>query len=187
MVRSMMSNSSLPKSLWMYALKTTMYLLNKVPSNAVPKTPFELWIGRKSSLRHLHVWGSLAEARIYNPHEKKLDSWTISGYFIGYPEKSKGYRFYCPNHSLRIVEIGNAKFIETGEVSGSDDRQLMEIKEIKINIPLPINVPSSTVQSNIVLELINIIKILDNIWMRKRPMKKLTYHHLTLLNHKKCH
>ena len=74
MVRSMMSNSSLPISLWMYALKTATYLLNRIPSKAVQKTPFELWTGRKPSLRHLHVWGCLAEARIYNPHEKKLDS-----------------------------------------------------------------------------------------------------------------
>lgn len=35
MVRSMMSNSSLPKSLWMYALKTAVYLLNRVPRKAV--------------------------------------------------------------------------------------------------------------------------------------------------------
>ena len=111
MVRSMMSNSSLPKFLWMHALKTAVYLLNRIPSKAVPKTPFELWTGRKPSLRHLHVWSCPAEARVYNPHEKKLDSRTVSGYFIGYPEKSKGYRFYCPNHSSRIVEKGNAKFI----------------------------------------------------------------------------
>ena len=80
MVRSMLSNSTLPLSLWMYALKTTVYLLNRVPSKAVPKTLFELWIGRKPSLRHLHVWGclvDLVEARIYNPLEKKLDSRTI--------------------------------------------------------------------------------------------------------------
>ena len=111
MVRSMISNSSLPKSLWTYALKTEVYLLNRIPSKVVPKTPFELWTGRKPSLRHLHVWGCPAEARMYNPHEKKLDSRTVSGYFIGYPEKSKGYRFYCPNHSSRIIEIGNARFI----------------------------------------------------------------------------
>ena len=41
-VRSMISNSSLPKSLWTYALKTAVYLLNKIPSKAVPKTSFEL-------------------------------------------------------------------------------------------------------------------------------------------------
>ena len=55
MVRSMMSNFSLPKFLWMYALKTVMYLLNMVPSETVPKTPFELWTNRKPNLRHIHV------------------------------------------------------------------------------------------------------------------------------------
>jgi hypothetical protein len=123
MVRSMLSNSTLPLSLWMYALKTAVYLLNRVPSKLVPKTPFELWTRRKPSLRHLHVWGCLTEARVCNPHEKKLDLRTISGYFIGYPEKSKGFRFYCHNHSTRIVETGNARFIENGEISGSDNLQ----------------------------------------------------------------
>ncbi len=101
----------------MHVLKTAMYLLNRVPGKSVPKTPFELLTSRKPSLRHLHVWGCPAEVRIYNPHEKKLDSRTISGFFIGYPEKSKGYRFYCPSHNARIVETGNARFIENGEVN----------------------------------------------------------------------
>ena len=78
MVRSMMSYSSVPISLWGEALKTVMYILNRVPSKVVPKTPFELWTGRKPSLRHIHIWGCPAKARIYNPHEKKLDSRTIS-------------------------------------------------------------------------------------------------------------
>jgi hypothetical protein len=136
MVRSMLSNSNLPKSLWMYALKTVVYLLNRVPSKSVPKTPFELWTGRKPSLRHLHVWGCPAEVRLYNPHEKKLDFRTISGFFIGYPEKSKGYRFYCPNHSTRIVETDHARFIENGEVSGSDKLQNVVIHEAVTNEPI---------------------------------------------------
>jgi hypothetical protein len=41
MVRSMISRSSLPLSLWSEALKTTVYILNRVPSKSVPKTPFE--------------------------------------------------------------------------------------------------------------------------------------------------
>ena len=49
MVRNMLINSSLPVSLWMYALRTAQYLLNRVPSKSVPKTPFELWTGRKPS------------------------------------------------------------------------------------------------------------------------------------------
>ena len=138
MVRSMLSNSSLPISLWMEALKTAIYLLNRVPTKTVPKTPFKMWTGRKPSLRHLHVWGCPAEARIYNSHEKKLDFKTISGYFIGYPMKSKGYRFYCPNHSTKIVETGNARFIENGEIRGSDQLQKTNIQEVRVQVPLPI-------------------------------------------------
>ncbi|KAL6345280.1 hypothetical protein AAG906_015763 [Vitis piasezkii] len=43
MVRSMLSISKLPKFLWTEALKTTIYILNRVPTKVVPKTPFELW------------------------------------------------------------------------------------------------------------------------------------------------
>ena len=125
-----MSYSSVPISLWGEALKTVMYILNRVPSKAVPKTPFELWTGRKPSLRHIHIWGCPAEARIYNPREKKLDSRTISGYFIGYPDKSKGYIFYYPNHSVRIVETGNAIFLENGEISGSNEPRKVDVEEI---------------------------------------------------------
>ena len=137
MVRSMMSHSSLPISMWMYALKTAMYLLNRVPSKAVSKTPFEMWTGRKPSLRHLHVWGCPEEVRVYNPQEKKLDFRTISGYFIGYPEKSKGYRFYCPNHSTRMVESGNARFIENCDISGSDKMHNVSIQEVRVQISVP--------------------------------------------------
>ncbi|KAJ1412275.1 gag-polypeptide of LTR copia-type, partial [Sesbania bispinosa] len=77
------------------------------------------------------------EVRIYNPHEKKLDARTISGYFIGYPEKSKGYRFYCPNHSTRIVESGNARFIENGQFSGSEESRKVDIQETTSNVSTP--------------------------------------------------
>uniref|UniRef100_A0A803Q254 Uncharacterized protein n=1 Tax=Cannabis sativa TaxID=3483 RepID=A0A803Q254_CANSA len=57
MVRNMMSGSNLLEFLWVKVLMTGTYILNRVPSKFVPKTPFELWIGRKPSLNHLHVWG----------------------------------------------------------------------------------------------------------------------------------
>ena len=153
MVRSMMNNSSVPVSLWMYALRTAAYLLNRIPSKAVPKTPYEQWTGRKPSLRHLYVWGYQAEVRIYNPHERKLDPRTISGFFIGYPEKSKGYRFYCPNHSMRILESGNARFIENGNISGSSESRNIEIKETLVetstsNVPSQVIVPVTVAQTH---------------------------------------
>lgn len=111
MVRSIIRNSSLPKLLWMYVLKTTIYLLNRGLSKAVSKILFELWTGKKSNL-HLHIRGCLAKAKIYNSHERKLDYRMISGYFIGFPKKSKGYRFYYLNHNPIIVETGTTRFIK---------------------------------------------------------------------------
>ena len=45
MVRSMRSNYNLPHFLWTEALKTVVYILNWVPTKAVPKMLFELFKG----------------------------------------------------------------------------------------------------------------------------------------------
>ena len=37
MMRSMLSNSSLPKSFWGYTLQTDVYLINRVPSKSIPR------------------------------------------------------------------------------------------------------------------------------------------------------
>ena len=106
--------------MWTEALKTTMYTLNRVSTKVVPKTPFELWKGWKSSLQHIRIWGCPSEVRVYNPQEKKLDLRTISVYFIEDVERSKGYRSYCPFHNTRIVESITTKFLENDLISGND-------------------------------------------------------------------
>ena len=78
-----------------------------MPSKTVNKTPYELWTGKKSSIKHLHICGCPAEARPYRPHERKLDSRTINCYFVGYAEHSRDYKFYDPTLRL-IFERGNA-------------------------------------------------------------------------------
>ena len=64
-VRSMISHSTFPESLWGETLKTAIYILNKVPIKVVAKTPYELWTGRKPNMKHFHVcvcvcgWGDV--------------------------------------------------------------------------------------------------------------------------------
>ena len=106
--------------MWIEALETIVYKLNRVPAKAVSNTPFELFKGWKSSFWHIHFWGCLSKLRICNPQEKKLEPRTISGYFIGYAEKSKGYRFFCPSYNTRIVESRNVNFLKNNLISGSD-------------------------------------------------------------------
>ncbi|KAK8995295.1 hypothetical protein V6N11_069734 [Hibiscus sabdariffa] len=60
MVRSMMSHTDLPTSIWGYALETTTFTLNRVPSKSVQKTPHEMWTGRRPNMSFMRVWGCQA-------------------------------------------------------------------------------------------------------------------------------
>jgi hypothetical protein len=104
MMRSMICNTIFLEYLWSETLKIATHVLNRVPSKSVPTTPYELWMGRKTQLGYLRMSGCPAEAKVYNPHIKKLNFKTVSCYFIDYPERSKGFRFYCLSHTTRIVE-----------------------------------------------------------------------------------
>nr|GEV23121.1 retrotransposon protein, putative, Ty1-copia subclass [Tanacetum cinerariifolium] len=56
MIRSMMSQTTLPKSFWDYALETAARILNMVPTKKVEKTPYEVWHGQAPKLSYLKVW-----------------------------------------------------------------------------------------------------------------------------------
>ena len=78
--------------------------------------------------------GCLAEARPYKPNEKKLDLRIISCYFIGYSERSWGYKFYDPM-TKSIFEIGNARFFEDVEFVGGDKVRDFVFEKECVNIP----------------------------------------------------
>ena len=53
MVRSIMSQADLPTSFWGFALETAAFLLNRTPTKAVEKTPYEILNGRKPNIAFL--------------------------------------------------------------------------------------------------------------------------------------
>ncbi|KAL8089306.1 hypothetical protein AgCh_038927 [Apium graveolens] len=111
MVKSMISHSSLPESLWGDALKTAINILNRILTKEVAETPYKLWTKKILSIKHLHVWGCPTEARPYRPNEKKLDYRTVSCYFVGYMERTRGFKFYDPA-TRSFFETDNARFFE---------------------------------------------------------------------------
>ena len=153
-----MSHSTLPESLWGEALKTAAYILNRMPTKATAKTPYELWTGQKPSLKHFHIWGCPAEARPYRPQEKKLDSKTISSYFIGYSERSRGYKFY--DLTLKtIFETGIAQFFEDVKVWGRNKVKDITFEEESISIPEPIHIITEKVNPETQQEIVEQIPI----------------------------
>jgi hypothetical protein len=119
MVRSILSYSTLPISLWIEALKMIVHILNRVPSKSVPKTSYELWTNRKPTLNYLHMWCCLIEVKVFNPSIGNLDPKTVSCYFIGYPDKSKVFQFYYPDRHTKFVEIRHIIFLEDEMIRGS--------------------------------------------------------------------
>ena len=91
------------------------------------KTPYELWTGRKPSLKHLNIWGCPTEARPYRPNERKLNSRTISCYFVEYFERSRGYKFYDPT-TRSIFKTGNAWFFEDVEYAGKKGLRTLSLR-----------------------------------------------------------
>ncbi|CAL2263011.1 unnamed protein product [Prunus armeniaca] len=81
------------------------------------------WSVRKKeyNLEGYGVQGCKAEAKVYNLNLGNLDLKTVSYMFIGYAKRSKGFHFYCPNYTNRVVETGNAKFLEyDGDSEGAN-------------------------------------------------------------------
>lgn len=89
--------------LWGEAMKTPNHILNKTPSKSVPLTPYELWNGEKPNLLYLRTCGCKAEPKIYNPNLRKLDPTNVSCHFVGYPDKTGGYRFYSPKFQIILL------------------------------------------------------------------------------------
>ncbi|UYV65928.1 hypothetical protein LAZ67_3005902 [Cordylochernes scorpioides] len=110
MTRCMLFDSGLPQSLWAEAVTTANYLHNRIPSKATDKTPFELWTNRKPSLKHLKRFGCKAFAYIPKIKRNKLDSKVIEGIFLGYDDRSKGYRILHDTDNITISR--SVKFLE---------------------------------------------------------------------------
>ncbi|KAL0381962.1 UNVERIFIED_CONTAM: Retrovirus-related Pol polyprotein from transposon TNT 1-94 [Sesamum calycinum] len=111
MIRSMMSFTELPLSLWGYALETAARLLNIAPSKTVAQTPYQIWHGKPASYKYLRVWGR--SAYVKRLVGDKLDSRSSLCRFIGYPKKTSGYYFYDPTEQ-NVFVLRNPVFLERG-------------------------------------------------------------------------
>ena len=71
----------------------------------------EDWSGRKPSVSHLRVFGSLVYIHVHDQQRSKLDEKSKRYVFIGYDASSKGYKLYNPFIS-KLVISRDVKFDE---------------------------------------------------------------------------
>ncbi|KAK5666830.1 hypothetical protein QVD99_8733 [Batrachochytrium dendrobatidis] len=111
-VRSMLSDSGLPRTFWAEAATTATYLQNRTPHTAIGgRTPYELWTGNVPAIPHLRVFGCLAHALLPTNLLKKLDARTNRCVMLGYKAGTKAYRVYDMN-SKRVVTSRDVTFDE---------------------------------------------------------------------------
>ena len=104
MVRFMIAQANLPISFRRDALFTSTYMLNRVPFNLVPSTPYELWTSDKPNLCLLRPWGSMAYVHASSHPNGKLGPREKKCIFIRYSKHSTGYVF------LRQKEGGSVRY-----------------------------------------------------------------------------
>nr|GEV22930.1 integrase core domain, putative [Tanacetum cinerariifolium] len=144
MVRSMMSQTTLPKSFWDYELETAARILNMVPTKKVEKTPYEVWHGQAPKLSYLKVWGCEALVKRYTlTKPDKLEPQSIKCIFIGYPKETMGYSFYYPPKN-KVLVAQNAEFLKnsiiTQEASGSlEDLEIIQEEDTRPSIYTSLN------------------------------------------------
>ncbi|KAL1200820.1 Retrovirus-related Pol polyprotein from transposon TNT 1-94 [Cardamine amara subsp. amara] len=128
MVRSMMSHTDLPLSFWGYALETSAFTLNRVPSKSVAKTPHEMWTGNVPSLSFLKIWG--CEAYVKRLISDKLAPKSDKCYFVGYPKETKAYYFYNRSEN-KVFVAKNCVFLEREFLSKKNSGSRLQLEEIR--------------------------------------------------------
>ena len=91
----MLSNVGIGQEFWTEAVETICYLVNQSPTTKfVDKTPQEVWIGKKHSIKHLQVFS--CDAYVHVPREKrrKFDKKYEKCIFITYKYGMKGYKIW---------------------------------------------------------------------------------------------
>nr|GEX13927.1 hypothetical protein [Tanacetum cinerariifolium] len=147
MVRSMMSQTTLPKSFWDYALETAARILNMVPTKKVDKTPYELWHGQAPKLSYLKVWGCEAFVKrdtLTKPDNLILDLLSVSStrrapyrmcLYIDAEEHELGDLGEPANYKAALLDPESKKWLDAMNV----EMQSIKDNDVWVLVELPSN------------------------------------------------
>lgn len=112
--RCLLLDSNLPLTFWDQAALHALHLRNRSPTSSLPSsiTPYEAFYGHPPDLSDLRTWGCGAEILIEGPKRGgKLESKTVRGWFVGFEEGMKGWKFWVPEWK-RMAVAWSVKWFE---------------------------------------------------------------------------
>nr|GEY49230.1 retrovirus-related Pol polyprotein from transposon TNT 1-94 [Tanacetum cinerariifolium] len=115
--RTILSASQLPLFFWAEVIATACYTQNRsIIILTHGKTPYHIINDRKSSNKHLHIFGCICYITRYGKNLDKMKEKGDQCILVGYSTQSKGYRVYNKRTRM-IVESIHIRFDEIKEVS----------------------------------------------------------------------
>ena len=117
---------------WTQAVHTAVHIMNKaLLISKKDKTPYELWTGRATNIRHFRIFGSKCYIKREDKKIGKFDSRVDEGIFVGYSSKRKAYK--CYNLRLnKLIENINVKIDETRLTSSREDSEESDDEENEV-------------------------------------------------------
>lgn len=106
--RALLFDSGLQKEMWGEALYTSVYILNRSPTEAIKTTPYEMWEKKRPNVTNMQLFGCEAHPKILQPI-KKLDERSKAYTFVGYAPV--GYRLW-DKEKRKIIVSRNVRFQE---------------------------------------------------------------------------
>jgi hypothetical protein len=132
----MIMDSNLTDIFWTQAVHTTVHIQNKVMLRKnTDKTPYELWKGRPTNVKHFRVFGSKCYIKREDGRMGKFDFRVEKRILVGYSSTRKAYK--CYNLRLnKVVESINVTIDETGRPESKEEenksmKQLFEEEDEK--------------------------------------------------------
>jgi hypothetical protein len=109
----MIMDSKLTDIFWTQSVHTVVHIQNRVMLiNNTDKTPYELWKGRPTNVKHFRAFGSKCYIKREDGRMGKFDSRVDKGILVGYSSTWKAYK--CYNLRLnKVVESINVTIDET--------------------------------------------------------------------------
>ena len=132
---SMLYHAQMPVRFWAEALMTATYVYNNMIREAAGKTPWTMFSGRRSSIRHCRVWGCEAWKHVPKEKRSKLDPKAIRCVLVGYATQQRGYRLF-DLQTKKIVVARDVVFDESKFPLQAVNAQ-MEVKRITTSFISP--------------------------------------------------
>ncbi|MCH86050.1 retrovirus-related pol polyprotein from transposon tnt 1-94 [Trifolium medium] len=139
--RVMLHAKNPPYHFWAEAMHTACYILNRVTlRKGTTSTLYELWKGRKPTVKYFHVFGSKCYILADREQRRKLNPKSDEGIFLGYSSNSRAYRVFNSRtkaimESINVI-IDDMSTIRNPDVE-IDDLSFMKTSDVADDVATP--------------------------------------------------